>query len=303
MKSLALNLLKSLLLVLFGAVLAATSSSSSAAASLANTSSAKTLISVANRALPTTTPIPPSLQAPPHLQLRRHTLPATAATSKPHTTTTATAATIRMASASSSSRPRLLLARHAAKQIATTKATTPTSTIMTNSKRKPIITETSTLDSTRLVRHIDATTSTQSTPVSLKNGGAVGGAGVRQQRSFHSNGAQPFEDTETKLKYKTLERRQYTRSYSPTTTKPTTTATSTTGKPQHLGALRQRTASQHSLSDGSNTPRQLKQSSLPLVDDGLKTIATAASTLDAATSSNHGNKKLTILHNQQTPKT
>ncbi|KNC21246.1 hypothetical protein FF38_13920 [Lucilia cuprina] len=304
MKSLALNLLKTLLLLIFGVVLAAAATNSSRSSSSAvatATSSAKTLISVANRrALPTTTAIPPSLQAPPHLQLRRHTLPATAAT----TTTTTAKTTIQMASASSgsSSRQRLPLARHAAKQIttttttATTKAAIPTTSIMTNSRRKPIISETSTLDSTRLVRHIDATTSsTASTPVSVRNSGA----GVRQQRSFHSNGAQPYEDTETKRKYKTLERRQYTRSYN----SPSTTTTTTRKPQQHLSALRQRTAT---LYNGSNTPRQSKLSSLPLVDDDLKTTktttTTAASTSDA-TASNYGNAKQTTLHNQQTPKT
>ncbi|KAM7347633.1 uncharacterized protein ACRADG_007166 isoform 1-T5 [Cochliomyia hominivorax] len=322
MKSLALNLLNTLLLLLlFGAVLTTTSnnnnSSSSSSASLGNTSAAKTIISVTKRRaiLATTTPIPPSLKAPPHLQLRRHTLPATVATSEPHTTKTIKTTKQQMASVSSdgeqgggggggdgggggggSRQQHLPSARHAA---TTTTKTPPVTTVMTNSRRKAIISETSTLDSTRLVRHIDATTSSASLALSS----------VRQQRSFQTNGAQPYEDSTARRKYKTLERRPYTRSYSPTTT--------TTVKPQkqqHLNSddnsdvstgnnsnsSRQRTtSSQHSSpNDASNALRQSKQSSLPLDDvEGPKaTAATTSSNIKQTTTTK-------TLQNQQTPKT
>uniref|UniRef100_A0A1I8NSK6 Uncharacterized protein n=1 Tax=Stomoxys calcitrans TaxID=35570 RepID=A0A1I8NSK6_STOCA len=315
MKSLALNLFQKilprlllLLLILFG-VMAATGTgakattlegASSTLTSTASSSSPAThsRVSLRNRSsnARTTTPAPPFLPKPP--QLRRRA-----------TSTTTSSSNSALASAVSTKSPVPVPSqRQRRPQISRQHAAASSAEIMASTSSKPaLISETSSGQaSTRLARHVDATTpQTQNDDVSISR------SNVRQHRSFQSNSngnaRHSYEDVETS-KQKTpviQKRRSYTRVDSTTTTEGTKSSAESP-LPRH-----QRLRTTTNYNTNSKAPPSPLSSSLsashadgrPSVGPNRSISAPTPPQTGNSNASNNNNEKLTSRHNLQTPKT
>lgn len=152
-------------------------------------------------------------------------------------------------------------------------------TSASSSSKAAIIGESSTLASTRLVRHVDAKTPQANNDQSQN---------IRQQRSFHSSGGNghSFEDVDSRRKHKAIQRRQQIR-------------TPTNGDGTDSAGRRNQRYRTQTPNRQSSTLSDKRPSTTSNASDDLKTRKVTTVMFPG----NETEVKFTILHNQQTPKT
>ncbi|XP_073830808.1 uncharacterized protein [Musca autumnalis] len=326
MKSLALNLFQKilpLLLVLLLLLLATVASSATAARTTKTTTTSPSPVEVSSSSptssrrhqfaartrfslVRTTTPVPPSLPRPP--QLRRRFSTTTSASTIPMPTSTPSTTTT-TPKAKMAQRQRRL--PQAARQHAAASAEITTS-------KPAILSEASTtLASTRLVRHVDATTPKSNSNTNNDDGDD---GGIRQHRSFQSNNhidrrsssSAPVlsEENVVTMQHKTqIGQKRRTFGRTPITTEGTSSNSnsaaddSTSARFQRFRITTKSVVQQSSTAHfDSRQSLKTTSSSLPSDADPRKTTSTTSK--PPPTGGNSNNIKLTTQHSQQqTPKT